>query len=83
MKITFDLQGTHGMYLTAQGVVYELEVINEDDTGQVFGLEGSLDSLNNFFTKGKEIIDATLAADGDPSDTPAFYFGPDAEEFED
>lgn len=80
MKIVFDLQGNHGLVLNVQGVVYELDVIDEDGVNQHFALEGSIGALNNFFTLGKKLVDGALANEGDPSDLEPEYFGPDAEE---
>ena len=73
MKIVFDLQGNRGLILGAQGVVYELEVVDEDGDSQNFGLEGSINALHNFFSLGLELVEAAL--DGN-EDLDPLYFGP-------
>ena len=84
MKIVFDLQGTHGAALYVRGVVYEIDVMNEDGTGQHFGLEGSINSLQDFFISGLALIEEALENEeaGEADNLGPIYFGPESEELE-
>ena len=53
MRVAVDLQGSHSLLLSRQGVIYELRITAEDaDNHQIFSLEGSLDVLRDFFDAG-------------------------------
>ena len=79
MRIAVDLQGSHSIQIGYQGVIYEIRVMAEDqDNHQIFKLEGSLDTLRDFFDAGQAVVGEAMEREGKTENIGVATIGPPA-----
>ena len=77
MRIAVDLQGSHSIEISHEGVICEVRVMAEENgASQNFSLEGSLNTLRDFFDAGQALVGEAIEREGKTENIGVATIGP-------